>query len=76
VTLEVHDDGIGISKEDLPRVFERFFRADPARRRDAGGTGLGLSIAQWIADQHGADISLSSELGHGTRVLDKMPLAR
>ncbi len=76
VTLEVHDDGIGIAKEDLPRVFERFFRADPARRRDAGGTGLGLSIAQWIADQHRADISLSSEPGHGTRVLVSLPLAR
>ncbi len=75
VILEVHDNGIGIAKEDLPRVFERFFRADPARRRDAAGTGLGLSIARWIADQHGADISLSSEPGHGTRVLVTLPLA-
>jgi two-component system OmpR family sensor kinase len=75
VVLEVHDTGIGIGREDMPRVFERFFRADPARRRDIGGTGLGLSIARWIADQHSADIQLSSELGHGTRVLVSLPLA-
>jgi signal transduction histidine kinase len=71
--LEVHDTGIGISQEDLPRVFERFYRADPARRRDVGGTGLGLSIARWIADQHGADLRLSSEPGRGTRVLVRFP---
>lgn len=73
--LEVHDTGIGISQTDLPRVFERFYRADPARGRDAGGTGLGLSIARWIADQHGADLNLSSEQGRGTRVLVRFPLA-
>ena len=73
--LEVHDTGIGISQTDLPRVFERFYRADPARGRDAGGTGLGLSIARWIADQHGADLRLFSEQGCGTRVLVRFPLA-
>ena len=75
VVLEVHDTGIGIAQQDLPRVFERFYRADPARRRDAGGTGLGLSIARWIADQHGADLHLSSEPGRGTRALVRFPLA-
>ena len=72
VVLEVHDTGI--AREDLPRAFERFFRADPARRRDIGGTGLGLSIARWIADQHSAEIRLNSEPGHGTRVLVSLPL--
>ncbi len=67
--LEVHDTGIGINDQDLPHVFERFYRADPARRRDAGGTGLGLSIARWIGDQHGAQIRLTSTPGQGTRAL-------
>jgi signal transduction histidine kinase len=67
---------MGIGREDLPHVFERFYRADPARRRDAGGTGLGLSIARWIADQHAAEIKLSSEPGRGTRALVTLPLAR
>ena len=69
VLLEIHDTGIGISDQDLPHVFERFFRADPARRRDAGGTGLGLSIARWIGDQHHAQIRLTSTPGRGTRAL-------
>jgi signal transduction histidine kinase len=76
VALEVHDTGMGIGREDLPHVFERFYRADPARRRDAGGTGLGLSIARWIAEQHAAEINLSSEPGRGTRALVILPLAR
>jgi two-component system OmpR family sensor kinase len=67
--LEVHDTGIGINEHDLPHVFERFYRADPARRRDTGGTGLGLSIARWIGDQHGAEIRLTSTPGQGTRAL-------
>ena len=51
--LLVRDTGVGIGGEDLPHVFERFYRADPARNRDSGGTGLGLPIARWIAQQHG-----------------------
>ena len=66
VIFTVRDSGIGIPPDALPRVFERFYRADPARSRDPDGTGIGLSIAQWITDQHGGDISLASVRGSGT----------
>jgi signal transduction histidine kinase len=65
-TFVVQDTGVGIRSDDLPRVFERFFRGDIAQAR-THGAGLGLSIASWIASAHGADISLSSEPGRGTR---------
>ena len=74
--LEVRDEGIGIPVEDIPHVFERFFRADPARSRDPGGTGLGLPIARWIAEQHGGTITLTSEVGKGTDVLVRIPIDR
>ncbi len=62
--LLVRDQGSGIPAADLPHVFERFYRADPARQRDSGGAGLGLSIAQWIADQLDARLEVS-ETGPG-----------
>jgi two-component system OmpR family sensor kinase len=73
IEVSVRDTGIGIPREDLPRVFDRFYRADPARSRDPGGTGLGLSIARWIAEQHGGAISLDSHPGKGTTAIVRLP---
>ena len=67
-TLMVEDTGVGIRSDEQARVFQRFFRGDTARSR-GDGAGLGLSIASWIAREHGADITLSSEPGKGTRVV-------
>jgi signal transduction histidine kinase len=71
-TFVVEDTGIGIRQEELSRVFQRFFRGETARSR-TDGAGLGLSIASWIAREHGAEISLSSEPGKGTRVIVTFP---
>jgi two-component system, OmpR family, sensor kinase len=72
--LTVRDSGVGIRPEDLPHVFERFYRADPTRGRDPGGTGLGLPIAQWICQQHHGEIALASEPGRGTTATVRLPL--
>ena len=71
--LTVRDTGVGIPAEDLPHVFERFYRADRARTHDPGGTGLGLSIAQWVIDQHGGSITLESEPHQGTTAVVRLP---
>jgi two-component system sensor histidine kinase BaeS len=72
--LQVTDTGAGIAAEDLPHVFQRFFRAHGGRSRDGGGAGLGLALCQSIVQAHGGEISLESELGRGTRVTVRLPL--
>ena len=71
----VSDTGIGIAPRDLPHVYDRFWRADKVRSRNAGGTGLGLSIARWIVQTHGGDIDIRSEPGRGSQVTVRFPLA-
>jgi heavy metal sensor kinase len=74
-SAEIRDSGIGISEEDLPHIFERFYRADQARSREPGGSGLGLAIARWIAEKHGGSIEVHSTQGNGSIVRLHFPLA-
>lgn len=68
ILLVVEDNGIGISEEHQNRIFERFYRVDKSRSKSTGGTGLGLAIVKHIASEHGAEISLESEIGKGTKI--------
>jgi signal transduction histidine kinase len=73
VLLKIQDTGPGIPKEELPLIFERFYRGDKARSRTAGGTGLGLSIAKWIVTHHGGRIEADSVLNKGTTIKMTFP---
>ena len=71
--IEIVDTGVGIPADAVTRIFERFFRVDRARSRDAGGSGLGLSIARTIFVAHGGDITCTSELGVGSAFVISLP---
>jgi two-component system, OmpR family, phosphate regulon sensor histidine kinase PhoR len=73
VVIEVTDSGIGIPPEDLPRVFERFYRVDKSRSREMGGTGLGLSIVKHVVQVHGGTVEVESTVGGGSTFRVKLP---
>lgn len=73
LSIAVRDTGVGIAPEDLPRIFDRFWRADTSRARTTGGSGLGLSIARKLAEAHGGDITVTSRPGAGTAFTVRLP---
>lgn len=75
VEISVTDQGIGIAEADINRIFERFYRVDPARSRATGGTGLGLSIVKHVALNHGGDVRVWSKIGVGSTFVLQLPIA-
>lgn len=73
IWIKIRDTGIGIPEEDIPHIFERFYRVNKERSRKTGGTGLGLSIAKWIIDSHDGTISVDSTVGSGTTFTISLP---
>jgi len=74
VTISVDDTGRGISRDDLPHLFDRFFRADSSRSRSTGGSGLGLAITRHLVEAHGGVIDVRSALGRGTKFSIRLPV--
>jgi len=76
IEFQVEDTGPGIPQEALPHIFDRFYRADPARDRESGGSGLGLAIAKALVEAHGGRIEVESVEGQGTRFRFTLPRAQ
>jgi two-component system phosphate regulon sensor histidine kinase PhoR len=74
IRIRFKDEGMGIAQKHLPRLFERFYRVDKARSRKLGGTGLGLAIVKHIAQAHGGNVSVESELERGSTFTLHLPL--
>ena len=72
--IRVQDSGPGIAENELERVFERFYRSDPSRQRNAGGSGLGLAIAKSIVEKHNGRIWAESKPGEGTTIVIHLPI--
>jgi two-component system phosphate regulon sensor histidine kinase PhoR len=75
IAVTVTDHGPGIAREHLPRITERFYRADAARSRESGGTGLGLAIVKHIVERHKGSLEIRSTVGLGTSVTVRLPIA-
>jgi len=72
--VSIRDNGIGIAEEDIPKIFDRFYRVDKSRNKEISGTGLGLAIAKWIVESHDGEIMVESKPGEGTVFIDRFRL--
>ena len=75
IEIAVTDQGVGIPEDEVDRVFERFYRSDPARSRNTGGSGLGLAIVKHVVQNHGGDIRVWSQPGRGSTFTMRLPSA-